>query len=338
MPGRAREPWVDFAKGAAILLVVLYHAVLYLQGVGLAQEWGRVSNALDTLRMPLFFTMSGMMATRVVRLPYRQLFDRRIRLLLYLYVLWCVVQWVCFSLLPPFNSLDRRPEIESLYLLFLSPNANLWFIYALPIYLSAAWLLNRFPVWVQIALAAFVSAAFGLGALGLISTPWGKTGRYLVFFIVALHIAPWLMRVAQRARWRHVMAWAAGFAATSIALMNLTIRGIPFSLIVGGITAVGLGVAASVVLVRFAWLDWVRHLGTKTLPIYLIHTLPFGVIAAILLPMASGIPTWLGVIAPPILTAISVGICLLLERPLRDVPGVLTLPRWLRPRPIDQRR
>ena len=90
------------------MLVALYHAVLYLQGIGLAQHWGRVSNALDTLRMPLFFTMSGVMATRVVKLPYRQLFDRRIRLLLYLYVLWCVVQWIFFALLPPFNSTKRR--------------------------------------------------------------------------------------------------------------------------------------------------------------------------------------------------------------------------------------
>ena len=72
-------------------------------------------------------------------------------------------------------------------MLFLTPNANLWFIYALPLYLPAAWLLHRFPAWLQITVALLVSAAFGMGSVGLISTPWGKTGRYFAFFIVALH-------------------------------------------------------------------------------------------------------------------------------------------------------
>lgn len=327
-----RLAWIDFAKGSAIALVVLYHAVIYLQGIGVAAQWDRLNNALDTLRMPLFFTMSGVLAARVVRLPFRELFDRRIRLLLYLYVLWTVVQWVFFSLLPPFTLENRRPSLDALYLMFVSPNANLWFIYALPLYLSAAHVIRNLRSWLQIALAAGVSALFGMGWMGLLTTPWGKTGRYFFFFIAAIHASSWIISVANRARWWHVLASAAGFAISTLVLTNVAIRRVPFTLIIGGLTAVALGITASVVLSRIPWMNWIRLLGAKTLPIYLVHTLPFAVVCAALLGVARSLPDWLGLIGPVLLAAIGILVALGVERVCRDVPGVLSLPRWLRPK------
>ena len=61
-------------------------------------------------------------------------------------------------------------------------------------------------------------------------------------------------------------------------------------------------------------------------------------IAAALLPVVDDLPAWFGVVAPPFLTAFSVALCVVLERWLHDLPGVLTLPRWLRPTQVDQRR
>lgn len=104
--GTPRERWVDIAKGIAIVLVVFYHAVMFTAELGIANPWDRINTALDTFRMPLFFFMSGLMATRAVQLSYSLLFRRRMLRLLYLYVLWCTAQWLFFWVLPPF-SVDR---------------------------------------------------------------------------------------------------------------------------------------------------------------------------------------------------------------------------------------
>ena len=71
--------WVDVAKGACILLVVLHHAVvkdLALQTPAaldpVADAWQWVTMALKPVRMPLFFVLSGLVASSAVRRPWAQ--------------------------------------------------------------------------------------------------------------------------------------------------------------------------------------------------------------------------------------------------------------------------
>ena len=77
--------WVDVAKGACILLVVLHHAVvkdlaiqapLPLQPV--AEAWAWVTMALKPVRMPLFFVLSGLVASSAVRRPWASGAVRRV--------------------------------------------------------------------------------------------------------------------------------------------------------------------------------------------------------------------------------------------------------------------
>lgn len=145
--GAPRERWVDMAKGIAIVLVVFYHAVMFASELGIRNPWDRINTALDTFRMPLFFFMSGLMATRAVQLEYSVLFRRRMLRLLHLYIVWCTLQWLFFRALPPFTLDRRRPSLDELLGIFVVPNANLWFIYALPIFFTLAWALRRLPVW-----------------------------------------------------------------------------------------------------------------------------------------------------------------------------------------------
>src|SRR5262245_4164499 len=73
-----RMVWPDVAKGVCILLVVLWHTVNkhYLQvdwriGGPVPALWGFVGDQLMTLRMPLFFTISGMFAVSAFHRPWR---------------------------------------------------------------------------------------------------------------------------------------------------------------------------------------------------------------------------------------------------------------------------
>lgn len=324
---------MDIAKGIAITLVVFYHAVMYLMEIGLAEEWRRFNDSLDTFRMPLFFFMSGVMATRIIKGPYVTLFRRRILRLLYLYVLWCTLQWLLFFALPPFTLDGRRPQLEELWNLFIVPNPNLWFIYALPLFFTFAWLTRRLPAWVQIGVALVVSAAFGAQLLGEMPVAWSKTGRYLFFFILAIHVAGPVMRHARRARLWHLAVLGVAYAGVALALFIGPVRKFPGALLLGGTIAVAAGIALSVVLSRVPWADILRRLGSKTLPIYLVHTFPMIVVNVLLLPVAAAVPGVVGVLLPPVMTVAAMAFALGVDRVLGRVPGILTFPidSWVNP-------
>lgn len=328
-----RERWVDIAKGIAITLVVFYHAVMFGSELGINQPWARINTALDTFRMPLFFFISGLMATRVVKLDYRTLFRRRILGLLYLYLVWCSAQWVFFRLLPPFTVDRRKPSLESLLSIFVVPNDNLWFIYALPLFFTVAWAIRRFPMGLQIGASALISASFGMGLWGPLPVSWSKTGRYFFFFVAAVHLSGWVMQVAPRVRgWQIVVAGALNVVVAG-ALLFEPIRKFPFALLLGGSVAVGFGIVFSVGLSRVAWFDWLRLLGTRTLPIYLVHTFPLALINAALLPVAAAVPTLIAWFLPFLLTGISILIALGAYRWLNQIPGIFGFPitSWVRP-------
>lgn len=327
---KAREPWIDTARGIAIVLVVLYHAVMYLGVAGIDSPWSRVTTPLDTFRMPLFFFMSGLLAPSALRLGYRELFRKRILLLVYLYVLWSTAQTTYSILMPPFGADEGSDPWSALVTIFIWPHPNLWFIYALPLYFTIAWLVRRAPVAVQLGGAAIVSAAFGTGALSVVGVSWDKTGRYLFFFMLAIHVAPLVRRLAPRARLWHVVALFVVYAGVFVVTIYTSARHLPFVLIASGLVAVAAGVALSVVVSRIRWLSFFERLGSRTLPIYLVHTFPMVAVAGALFPIADHVPSALSITLPPVLVIGSIGLALLANRLLGRVPGVFTfpIPRW----------
>ncbi|MFD0592404.1 acyltransferase family protein [Catellatospora coxensis] len=104
---RPRALWADTAKGACIVLVVLWHVVMkdYLQvdwhiGIPLPGAWGTLGEQLLPLRMPLFFTISGVFATTALARPWRQTARSRIAKFLYLYTAWLLIHTAILSATP----------------------------------------------------------------------------------------------------------------------------------------------------------------------------------------------------------------------------------------------
>lgn len=325
VPVQSRESWIDMAKGIAIILVVLFHAVMYLDAVGLAGAFARFNPLLDTFRMPLFFFMSGILAARVIRVPFAQLFRKRMLLLLYLYVAWTTAQTLFLLALPPIRPGAGNADWSALYTLFVRPSSNLWFIYALPLFFTAAWLIRRWNPLVQVAGTAILAAAFGSGFLHT-GTPWDKMGRYLVFFLAAVWLGPFVRRLVPMVRWWHAVILAGAYLLAVVAMARLELTHVPFVLLGVSVLAVLVGLPTAVLLARLPACDVLRFLGTKTLPIYLVHTFPMTALAAILAGSDATAASGWSTLLPPVLCVFSIAFALLLHGPLARVPGVFTVP------------
>lgn len=329
-----RETWIDVAKGIAIILVVLFHSVMYLGGAGVTGPLATLNPLLDTFRMPLFFFMSGLLAAKAVRLPFAALFRKRMLLLLYLYVLWVTLQTVLLLVVPPISEAPVNARPLDLVTLFVRPNSNLWFIYALPLFFALAWLMRRWPPALQVTLTALVAAGFGSFMLHT-GTPWDKMGRYLVFFIAAIWLGPGVRRMVPAVRWWHAALAAGFYAAVTAVVVRLDLLRVPFVLLATSILAVTVGIVVSVLLARVPALDWLRALGTRTLPIYLVHTFPMIVVAAIIVATGAQFGAVLGTVLPLGLSVLAILIALAAFRAVGRVPGLFTVPveAWLQPVP-----
>src|ERR1700754_4970861 len=87
-----RIPWVDYAKGICIILVVMMHSTL---GVGEAMGGtGFMHHVVDfarPFRMPDFFLISGLFLSLVIDRDWRLYLDRKVVHFAYFYLLWLLI-------------------------------------------------------------------------------------------------------------------------------------------------------------------------------------------------------------------------------------------------------
>lgn len=285
---------------------------------------------LETFRMPLFFFAAGVLAAKILTQSFAQLWRVRLSLFLYLYVLWSVVRWVFFQFVPT----TLGPEVSNpgswreLLTIFIWPSSSLWFIYALAIFSTFIWVTRNLPHWVPIALSAVVSLAFTSGWVSTGNDSWDRMGMYVVFFVGAVFVRKITMQFADGLTvWRAlgvIAVYLVGVAAFVTVLPHA-----PGARLIVSALGVLAGVALATLLVRTGrWFAWVSYLGTRTLPIYLVHYMPVAGIAALLATIAT--PPMGGSVAVPILAAIAICISLLVYAALGRVHGVFDLPKFSR--------
>lgn len=323
-----RVAWIDIAKGVAIALVVVHHALEFLTAYGwTAGPLYRADSGLTTMRMPLFFAVSGLLASNAIRsLPLAQLWNRRILLLAYLYVLWGIVRAVWFSFVPwPLGELD--PWMQ-LLLSPIQPWSGLWYLYALALYLAIAWVARSLPVAAQLMGAAVISVLFASGFVHLgDGYTWRSIGTYFFFFMLGVHARGLILRFADRVTWLTGLGTLAiygalAFGVSTIAPPQRWIGTLPVAVV--GVAA---GIALAVLLAKVNIIgSGIAAIGLRTLPVYVMHVLVISAVAP-LLP-TNVIPT---LFAVPILAAVTITACLLIYTVTGRVPGLYSLPRALAP-------
>lgn len=322
-----RIAWIDVARGIAITLVVFHHSIQFLDATGWQVDaLVQVTAALSTFRMPLFFLVSGLLASSAIaRLSFASLFWKRLALLVYLYALWCIIWWAWFLFVPrPFDPLTS-PVGDLATALYL-PWSGLWFLYALILYTVAAWALRRLPRVAQLGIAFGVACLFATGIVTVGSSyTWRSVGTYFALFMTGVLCRQIVEAFARRVTVWWLLGTGAALAAGTVVLPILPLQGV-FRV---GLCVVGaaFGVSIAVMLARSPIArSAVGALGSRTLPIYVLNSLLLALAVAIL-PVEL-VP---GSLAAMLLTALVITTALLVRRAVGSISGIFTLPS-----PIDR--
>jgi uncharacterized membrane protein YcfT len=330
--------WVDAAKGLSILLVVVHHAVSYLQVAGLAPAPVLAGNeALASLRMPLFFLAAGLFVAGPLAAPWRTLLHKRVAFFLYLYLLWTVIRFAFFAtLVPPGVDPNDSANVMALAWALLLPGPSMWFLYALALFAVAGKLLRRVPAAWQLGVAGVLSALVGAGVMEFDSR-WSYMARFLFFFLLGWHAKGLIERLAQASGPLKVIAAAVacvGCAGGAVALGLRTVPGVAFAL---NCVAVVFGVLFTAWICRFRLAHPLVVLGRQTLPVYLVHMMWLAAIMSVLRLVA--LPPAAGYALPVVLAVVLVGLSLLTHKLLVALGArwLFALPSALAPRIQESR-
>lgn len=321
-----RIAWPDAARGLAIALVVLHHSIQFTGEAGLAVPiWDTLTEFLRTMRMPLFFMAAGLFAGKWTRAPWRDLFRSKILLFGWVFAIWVVIRWGAFNLIPRES---EESGILNLVLHFFIWPIGGWFILVLGIFFIVARLTAKVDRRIQLAVAAAISLVWFSGfTTG--NRAWDGMLLFYVFFVFGCYWRGWVAARAETLTWWSRAGIVAVWVIAAGVLGYFHLGDAPvfgFALRVLGLAA---GVALALSLQRLMWL---RTLGTRTLPIYMVH--PILIFAAVSGVVALGgaqwaavgwwLPPTIGVMALVLSYGIAIGAPRIGAGWLFDTPGWLT--------------
>lgn len=134
--------WINAAKGLTILLVILGHAANYTLAVRwddhstIQTVWRYINDTFQPARMPLFFLVSGLLASTSVKSPREDTQHKRLTRPIYLYFLWGVLLLVIMPFDPAMGPVPR--EIWSSTMRIISVGSSAWYFLGLAIFYGIA--------------------------------------------------------------------------------------------------------------------------------------------------------------------------------------------------------
>lgn len=294
----SRSGTLDAAKGICIILVVVYHTSMYF--LAKCPQFADTTSykllqvfitGLGTMRMPLFFLISGFLANSAVfKKSWREVFQPRIATFLWLYMLWVVMDW-CFRayLISHFNpdfvhGAESFPfTVDAFARDVLVGNTAIWYLYALVLFFSVCKLGNR-----QVLLTFTFMALLSILSKQLVPMEdWSlrSIASNAVFFTIGCYGKPYIEQIIERFNpLRFAVACVMFLALGELALRHdaVDVPGVKFliscCLVVASLDFIGL-------LTKHLQLNILQTLGRYTLPIYVMHHFFIDMAAQLILPM-----------------------------------------------------
>jgi len=261
-----RENWPDYAKGIAILLVVLCHT-----GNGIAAAkfagvpfWWAFNDVCYTFMVPVFFFLSGWFTQKSSKPPRTRLVYL-IATILFPYLLWATVQ---SSLMVLGENTNRPQSWQNILpqLLFGGP-MQFWFLYALfflllfDLIVRQLSLRSGFRVLATLALIPILLPIVGFGC-------FYRTVIHGLFFEMGIYLAS--VSFPSFSRPARILAGIVGLGA----LIALCLAGYGYASPFRSIPAL-FGIASCIALSTLIpstekW-RWLQTLGRLSLQIYCLH-------------------------------------------------------------------
>ncbi|WP_432505748.1 acyltransferase family protein [Kineococcus arenarius] len=335
-PGAGRAPrghriaWADAAKGLAIALVVLTHATIFLGEAGHGSPlWRDVNKLLTGVRMPLFFTVSGLFAASVVSRPWREVLRRRVVPSAWLFVLWLVLTTAFFAT-GAWVQAGQPAGPAEFGLALVRPHTELWYLYALAVFAVVTRLLRPVPPPAQLAAAAVLSVSTSAGLTATGSWAWDHMAAYLVFFLAGARGRRVLPRLVEGIGVGGTAALLVAFTALAAAVSLLDLHLVPgLPLLRGALGVLGASAACALLVRRWPRTP-LRALGRATLPVYLTHVLIIALLTTLLeLLVPEGLPRPVRLLLPVAVTVLVVVAGVAVRGLLARVPGLLAPPAAL---------
>lgn len=194
-PASTRLAWPDVAKGMSILGVVLLHVCLAVPKAE-TSTLALLNTLADPLRMPLFFLISGLFATKIFHFSFSRLVTGRLWFFFVPYLIWVPAELYLKSreyfLV---HDTPMPPLREYLEALVLGSNMA-WFLYALMVFNVILWLTRNMPAPAAVTVSFFPILALPLHAEFHM---WGKAVLYLPIFFLGAYARTGIITFAERA-------------------------------------------------------------------------------------------------------------------------------------------
>lgn len=265
MSTRDRFGWMDALRGATILLVIFGHAV-QLAGMYSGHDFTRmsaISEAVQPLRMPLLFFLSGMLVPRSLAKGAHRYFTGKAKKILYPYVLWSMILIAASA---AFAISLTWWSVPAVWDIVVSPIQHLWFLAYLLVFYTVAHVTRQInPLWVVLAATFAMTVPFE-GA-------WSRIAVMAVPFFLGVAVFRYreiFERLTDRTMVCAALLAAAVLVSVGAQFWELRMPGLSWTVPI--MLAFFVGIIGTVKpfgdRTVFAPL---RYIGRRSLPIYLVH-------------------------------------------------------------------
>ncbi len=266
---RRRIEWIDLVKAVSVLLVVFMHAsntLVDLAGPsGVTAVLQHINHLLEPMRMPVFFLVSGMLASSAVHRPWSKSGNRTLGMV-YLYLVWMLL---FFGFITVFGSAPSDPVSSILF-----AKSGFWYLYAMALFFVIARLLRNQPAWVVVAVALLPNILRPLTdqVVGQLvpGSLYTSMAMNLAFFLIGAYFKDIVGGLAEKVTTWHAMVFGA-LSVTAGLLWLDTPYMVGQSLLPLSLLWVPFGVSVAVLVTRDGAPAWSKYVGARTLSIYVMQ-------------------------------------------------------------------